>query len=147
MRLAGEGLLRRAILAVFVLGAGGATVELLLIGHYEDARQMIPLSIFALALALLPFVTTRRWLLPIRIFQWTMAVSIVAGLVGMWLHYQANREFQLEVDPSLSGLALVAKALRAKAPPALAPGLMVEMGLLGLAYTAPVQGADITERS
>ncbi len=39
------------------------------------------------------------------------------------------------MDPALSGSALWWKVLRAKAPPALAPGTMVQLGLIGLAYS------------
>jgi hypothetical protein len=50
------------------------------------------------------------------------------------LHYRANVEFQREVDPSIAGRALLVKAMKAKAPPALAPGTMTQLGLIGLAY-------------
>ena len=49
------------------------------------------------------------------------------------LHYRANMEFKLEMDPSLSGLALFSSVVRAKAPPAMAPATLVLLGLLGLA--------------
>jgi hypothetical protein len=55
--------------------------------------------------------------------------------VGTYLHFQVNMEFQLEMDPALSGLALYRKAILAKTPPALAPGAMIQLGLIGLAYT------------
>jgi len=67
--------------------------------------------------------------------QTTMALFLVAGLTGVFLHYQANVEFQVETNPSLSGWALFVKAIQAKVPPALAPGLMAQLGLLGLAYS------------
>ena len=60
---------------------------------------------------------------------------VVAGLAGVYYHYRANLEFQLETDPSLAGSALLWRVLAAKAPPALAPGVMIQFGLLGLAYT------------
>jgi hypothetical protein len=44
-------------------------------------------------------------------------------------------EFQLEVSPGLAGWELLRKALNAKAPPALAPGVMAQLGVLGLIYT------------
>jgi hypothetical protein len=44
-------------------------------------------------------------------------------------------EFQLEMDPTLGGMALLLKVMHAKAPPALAPGNMVLLGLLGLIST------------
>jgi hypothetical protein len=53
----------------------------------------------------------------------------------MYLHLQANTEFQLEMDPTLRGWALLKKSIVVKAPPALAPGVMMQLGLIGLAYT------------
>ena len=50
----------------------------------------------------------------------------------MVLHYRANMEFKLEMDPSLSGFALFSSVVRAKAPPALAPATLALLGLLGL---------------
>ena len=67
--------------------------------------------------------------------QVTMAAFVAAGLAGFYFHYRANVEFQLEGDPTLEGRALLMKALEAKAPPALAPGVMIQLGLVGLAYT------------
>ena len=60
---------------------------------------------------------------------------LAAGLAGLYFHYRANVEFQLESDPTLAGRALLMKVLEAKAPPALAPGVMIQLGLVGLAYT------------
>jgi hypothetical protein len=64
-----------------------------------------------------------------------MVALIVSGVVGAALHHHGNREFQLELDPSLRGIDLFFKVLRAKTPPALAPGSLVLFGLLGLAST------------
>ena len=58
-------------------------------------------------------------------------------------------EFQLEVQPELSGSTLLWKVLQAKTPPALAPGVMAQLGLIGLAYAyrhpAIAQGATTLE--
>jgi hypothetical protein len=64
-----------------------------------------------------------------------MVAAIVSAGIGFVLHYRANAEFQLDIDPSARGPALWMKVLRAKAPPALAPGVLAHLGLLGLAYT------------
>jgi hypothetical protein len=68
-------------------------------------------------------------------FRMTMTLFLGAGLLGILLHYNGNREFQTDMDPSLTGWPLFVKVVTAKAPPALAPGVMVQMGLLGLLYT------------
>jgi hypothetical protein len=126
---------RRILLAILLLGVIGITVELLLLGHDEDLTQLIPLGLAAAAMivsvlvALLPGVAT------VRLFQFVMLLLVVSGGVGMYLHFRANTEFQLEMDPALTGMALFRKSILAKAPPALAPGAMTQLGLIGLAYT------------
>jgi hypothetical protein len=136
--------LRRSILAVFVLGVVGSSAELLLLGHDEDLKQFIPLVLFTAALVLLLWIAASGSRLAFRTFQATMALFLVAGLLGNWLHFQANREFQLEVNPSLAGWALLTEALQAKAPPALAPGVMAQLGLLGLAWAYKHPSLDST---
>jgi hypothetical protein len=39
------------------------------------------------------------------------------------------------MDPTLEGWGLFVKVMRAKAPPALAPAAVIQIGLLGLLYT------------
>lgn len=70
-----------------------------------------------------------------RLFQVAMVVQIAAGAAGSVLHYRANMEFKLEMDPSMRGFELFSSVMQAKAPPALAPGTMALLGLLGLAST------------
>ena len=69
-----------------------------------------------------------------RALQILMILFVMGGLLGFVLHYRGSMEFQLEVNPDLSGLELFLKAIRAKAPPALGPSAMIYLGLLGLAY-------------
>ena len=56
-------------------------------------------------------------------------------MVGVVLHFRGNMSFQLDMDPAMAGWDLFSKVMHAKAPPALAPGAMVQLGLLGLIYT------------
>ena len=130
--------LRRLLAAILWFGLIGTTTDLLLIGHDEDAWQLIPLVVIALAAVTLLGLSASgrmpaRAALLIRLFQAAMLLLIVSGGAGMVLHYQANMEFKLEMDPSLSGFALFWSVVRAKAPPALAPATLVLLGLLGLA--------------
>ena len=67
--------------------------------------------------------------------RWVMCGFVAAGLAGVYFHFQGSAEFKLESQPTLAGMALFWEAIRAKAPPLLAPGSMVQLGLLGLAYT------------
>ena len=120
---------------LFLIGVGGIFVELLLLGHYEELDQLIPLALAGLATISLLLAALRPAPATLRAFQTIMVMCVISGFVGTWLHYRATTEFQLEMDPSLRGLALFRKAIVAKAPPALAPGAMIQLGLIGLAYT------------
>ena len=127
--------IRRIILGLVALGTTGMTVELLLVGHFEDANQLIPLVVAAFGLVTLLWVFVTGQVVALRTFQFAMLLYAGAGAIGITLHYKANVALQLEADPTLTGVALLKKVVTAAAPPALAPGLMVQLALLGLSYT------------
>jgi uncharacterized membrane protein HdeD (DUF308 family) len=126
---------RRILLAILLVGVTGITVELLLLGHDEDLNQLIPLVLAGAAVIASIVVSARPSAATVRLFQFVMVLLVISGGVGMYLHFRATSEFQLEMDPNLAGFALFKKAVLAKAPPALAPGAMSQLGLIGLAYT------------
>jgi hypothetical protein len=126
--------LRRILLGILFVGLAGLAIELLLLKHDEEATQLIPLVLIALAFVVMAWHAVQESGASLAAVQITMVLFIAAGLLGVYLHYQANVEFQREVDPSIAGRALVWKAMTAKTPPALAPGSMVQLGLIGLAY-------------
>ena len=126
---------RRILLGILVLGVVGIMAELLLLNHIEYAAQWIPLGLGAATLLLSAAVAIKPTAATIRLFQLVMLLMILSGALGIYLHYGATTEFQLEMDPTLRGFALFKKAIVAKAPPALAPGAMTQLGLIGLAYT------------
>jgi hypothetical protein len=134
--------IRRLLLGLLMLGLSGTIAELWLMGHYEDWWQILPFAgMGAAALTLVWFAFTHsRW--ATRSFRACMVLLIVTGVTGAVLHYRANMEFQLEMDPTVGGMALLLKVLHAKAPPALAPGNMALLGLMGL-----ISSLGITERS
>ena len=70
-----------------------------------------------------------------RAFQFVMLLYAGAGVIGITLHYKANASHLHETEPGLQGVALLKKVVTSAAPPALAPGLMVQLALLGLSYT------------
>lgn len=126
---------RGGLLALVAFGTLGMSVELSLIGHWEDVDQVIPLAVAASGLVAVLAVAVRPGVGTLRLLQFVMLTYIGTGLIGMTLHFKANAEFQREIDPSLGGAALFWKVVEATAPPALAPGVMVQFGLLGLVYT------------
>jgi len=128
------GGIRRLLLAILLIGMIGTGVELLLLDHDEDVTQLIPLMLLAAGIAVVLWNAAGRARVSIVAVQFIMVLFVASGLFGMYFHYAANVEFQHEMDPALSGSALWWKVLRAKAPPALAPGTMIQLGLIGLAY-------------
>jgi hypothetical protein len=126
---------RRFLLGILVLGMGGTAVELLLLKHDEGWIQLVPLVLLGLGLAVIAWHAVRPGSASTGTVRATMVAFLAAGAAGMYFHYQANVEFQLETDPSLRGSELLMKVLEAKVPPALAPGVMIQFGLIGLAYT------------
>jgi hypothetical protein len=126
---------RRILLAILLLGIAGISLELLLMAHVEDVYQQIPLWLAAAGAAMAVLTALRPSAGAVQLLRTVMTLFLAGGALGMYLHFQVNLEFQLEMDPALSGRALFEKAILAKAPPALAPGAMIQLGLIGLAYT------------
>jgi hypothetical protein len=122
------------LLAILVLGLLGTAAELLLLQHYEDWMQLVPLGLIGLALASIVWHIVAPASSNVRVLQALMTLFVFAGPIGMGLHYGANSEFEREMDPSLSGRKLFTESL-AGATPLLAPGSMVQLGLIGLVYT------------
>lgn len=117
-----------------LLGLVGTEVELLLLEHYEDAWQLVPLVLIGMGLASVLWHTMSPRLATARSLQATMVAFLVAGGAGVYLHGRGAAEFQREIDPAQNRWTMAWKVMRAKAPPLLAPGLMVQLGLLGLLY-------------
>jgi len=127
--------MRRLMLLLLTVAMIGTAADLMLLDHHEDFWQMVPLGVIALGVVSVLLSTVKGGVGPVMLMRVTMALFICSGFVGMGLHYIGNNEFQLEMDPSLNGWNLFVKAITSKAPPALAPAAMIQMGLLGLLYT------------
>ena len=126
--------LRRGLLLIFVIGTVGLGTELLLLDHFEEWRQQVPLVLLALGLVLVAIRLFYRGAIILRLFRLTMLAFVLGGIVGLWFHLSSNMEFELEMYPTLTGLELLSKALGG-AMPALAPGALVQLGLIGFLYT------------
>ena len=126
--------IRRILLASLTAGIVGTAAELILLGHVDSPAQWIPVVALAIALPLLCWHAARPSPLTVRLIQSTMWAYIVAGVVGVGLHYDGNVEFERELHPKDSGLAFLRHTL-AGATPVLAPGSMMLLGLVGIAHT------------
>ncbi len=135
------GMLRRGILLILLFGSAGTFVELLLIGHFEDWWQLLPLVLLG-AVALLG---TIAWRVPgRRVLAWwraLMVACVLSGVEGNWLHYSGNVEFEREMYPDRAGMELFRESM-AGATPVLAPGTMTVIGLLGLVFAWRHPGSE-----
>ena len=127
--------LRRLLAVVLQVGMCGTLAELLLLRHVEDALQLIPVVLLGGGIAAVGWHGWTRSPGSAVTLRVLMVLFVAAGLAGIYFHFAANVEFQKETDPSLAGSALFWRALEATVPPALAPGVMLQLGLVGLAYT------------
>jgi hypothetical protein len=130
---AGAGPLRRILLAVFLLWALGTLAELILLEHYEDWWQLLPLVLLGASPIAVALLILRPGAASLRSFQMLMLLLVAAGGIGVYQHYSGNVEFELEMYPSRGGFELIWESLKG-ATPALAPGAVAQLGLLGLAY-------------
>jgi hypothetical protein len=130
----GDPGLRALILVVFAAGSVGTLAELMLLEHTEDWWQVLPLVLIGVSCLALATYGMRRDRTTLRVFQASLVPLTASGLLGLYLHYRGNVEFELEMYATLRGLKLFWGALTG-ATPTLAPGTMVILGALGLIYT------------
>ena len=128
-----DGALRTVLLAILTLGILGTASELYLLDHMEETAQWVPLVVLCASLVSVVWVGVAASRRSLRFMQAVMSVTVLSGPVGLLQHYRGNAEFELEMYPSMGGMELVWEALTG-ATPALAPGTMILLGLLGLAY-------------
>lgn len=126
--------IRGGLVIVLVLGLVGILAELLLLDHTEDRWQRLPIFLMIASLVILAWHAADRGPLSLRFLQGTMILFVLSGVLGLMLHFKGNITFELEMQPSAIGWPLLWAALKG-ATPTLAPGAMVQLGLIGLAYT------------
>ena len=126
--------LRQLVLALVFIGLVGLEIELALLRHADSFSQLIPHIVLLIGLLATVLVYLRPSAATLRAFQAIMWLFVAIGLLGVFFHLKGNLEFATERDPSLSGFKLIWKVLRG-ATPALAPGALSQLGLLGLIYT------------
>ena len=126
--------IRFSLMVILVTGLVGTGTELLLMEHTDGLWQLVPLVLIVMVLAVLCWAAFDPGSLVVRVFQGTLLLVVLSGVVGCILHYQGNVEFELEMYPSRKGMELFWESIPG-ATPSLAPGIMITLGLVGLAYT------------
>lgn len=126
-------IVRRVLIAILILAMAGILVELLLLEHFEDTWQLVPLILLGLGLFALGWHVFAPSGASARAWGILMTLFVLAGFVGVYLHYAGNVEFELEQNPNATRWLLFREAIMG-ATPALAPGAMIQIGLIGLLF-------------
>lgn len=113
------------VLLIFLLFHIGSILELVLLSHYESFWQSLPLITLCLGLVSL---FLRSWSLEIVKFFYLS--TILAGVLGVFLHLKNNWEFEQEMYAGITAGELFISSFSG-ALPALAPGTLIPIGLLG----------------
>ena len=127
--------LRRILVFAYLVGGPGLTMELWLLEHTEGIWQLLPIMVLGISVLVLVLVlwVRRRWAL--RLFQLLTLGILLTSVVGVYLHFDGKAEFKLEIDPELSGWDLIWECIHGHSlPPVFAPGAMVLLALVGVAY-------------
>lgn len=126
--------LRRLLFWGLAVGILGTAAELVLLGHFEGAAQLAPLILLAISVPALIWYRLLPATASVLFLRSVMVLCVLAGGVGVGLHYLGNQAFELEMYPSMSGVTLMKETISG-ATPVLAPGSMALLGVVGLAYT------------
>ena len=125
--------LKQVIVLAFLFIMIGTLLELYLLNHYENTLQLIPVFCIAIALINSGVVFFRRSKVTSNIFKGVLLLTSLSGIYGVFLHLQANYEFEQEIKPSANFWELFLESISG-AFPALAPLSMVVLALIGYSY-------------
>ncbi|MFN1834722.1 hypothetical protein AB2B38_005620 [Balneola sp. MJW-20] len=120
-------------LAALLFMMSGVVIELFLLGHYEDSKQLIPVFSIGVSLPAAVILYFRRTTSTIVFFKIILSILTITGIYGTFLHLKANYEFETEMKPTSGGWDLIVDSLSG-ALPALAPGSMIALALIGFIF-------------
>ena len=119
---------------LLLLGLVGLEVELLMLKHTDGVWQVVPLVLLGLGLLIALWYRKARSTAAVKGLSSAMVLFIVSGAVGTFLHYKGNVSYEQDSNPGISGRELYIAAVQGSTP-TLAPGAMVQLGVLGLILT------------
>lgn len=122
---------RTLALYLLLFGITGTAAELVLLEHMETVWQWTPIALLGGGLLSGSVLALRPGRASVAVFRALMVAYLPTAALGLYLHLKSNMEFEREMLPSISGLELMVESLHG-AMPALAPGAMAQLGLLGL---------------
>ena len=134
MTAASLRVVRRWLMITLVIGLIGTAAELLLLKHTDGLWQLAPIALIGLALLVVIWFGATRSGAALKTLRILMALFIASGGIGSLLHFRRNVTDEQDSRPAASGVELYGAALMGTTP-SLAPGAMVQLGLIGLLFT------------
>lgn len=138
-------IIRRWLMIILIVGLAGTVVELLLLKHTDGIWQLAPVLLMVAAMAVVGWNAVTRSPASRRALQAAMSLLVLCGAVGMIQHYRGNIAYERDSNPSLSGAELYRSAFLGSTP-ALAPGAMIPLGLIGLLFAFRHPGGPRSKR-
>ena len=121
------------LLIILVLCLVGTIAELLLLRHMGSGWEYIPIVIVGLSFPALAWNLASKSVASRLLMKLLMAASLASGILGTWLHFNANVGYERESNPGL-GLVEVYKLALGGSTPTLAPGMMIQLALVGFVF-------------
>ncbi|MEP6833749.1 MAG: hypothetical protein ABJB74_10150 [Gemmatimonas sp.] len=121
----------KGLLWILLLGLVGLEIELLLLKHTDGVWQVVPLVLLGFGLVVSLWYVASRSAAAVTVLSCAMILFIASGVAGTLLHLKGNVAYEKESNPGLSGRELFKGAVQGSTP-TLAPGAMIQLGLLGL---------------
>ena len=125
--------LRQTIVLALLFMMVGTAFELILLEHYEDWQQLIPLVCIGAAMLLVIVLFRSQSRFAVVSFKTVLGLTALSGVYGTYLHLQANYEFEMEMRPTAAGWNLFVESLGG-ALPTLAPASMIVLALIGYSF-------------
>lgn len=126
--------LRQGLLALMAMTGIGTSLELLLTNHMESPPQLVPFVVMGIGLAVAVAVAVAPSKRTIGVMRVVAVLLVLAGAFGVFEHLEHNYAFEAEIRPTEGAADLIVHAIFG-ANPALAPGAVALMGLLGALAT------------
>ncbi len=126
--------LRRLLIGLAVFLVAGTLGELLVIEHYQETEQYIPIVMCVVALLALGAAILRPQRLTLQALRLVMLGMGLVSLLGLYYHVTGNFAFELEIRPNATLGDVFLQALGG-ANPLLAPGILGIAAVLALAAT------------
>ena len=121
-------------MALVGFGALGLLLELALLEHWMARPQLVPLAVLTLGIGSALMFALRPGHRTGALFRAVMGLAVLAGVAGIALHLSDNLAFEREIVPDADLAPLLWAAFHG-ATPLLAPGSLVQLGLVGLVLT------------